>query len=188
MFRPLDTMTVRWRPLEGDGLEHLTLSPLSGFGIRAMSVVIGSRGGQSYGVRYTIDCDEHWTTTALTLSTTTGIHLSLVADGLGHWQDGDGHRLPAFDGCIDVDLAGTPFTNTLPIRRLSLRPQDGTRSLDMLYIPFDTFEPSRDAQQYTCLTEGRLYRYEAGDRSFAADLPVDADGLVLDYPTLFNRA
>ncbi|SES33428.1 putative glycolipid-binding domain-containing protein [Rhizobium sp. NFR03] len=193
MFRPLQQMTARWRPLDGEGLEHLTLMPLSGPrpGIRIESVVIGARGGSAYGLRYTIDCDPHWTTTALTLDTTTGIRLSLISDGLGHWQDDDGHALPAFDGCIDVDLAGTPFTNTLPIRRLALRPEDGTRSLDMLYVPFDTFEPLRDSQHYTCLSEGmtndRLYRYEAADRSFTADLSLDEDGLVLDYPTLFIR-
>jgi hypothetical protein len=57
----------------------------------------------------------------------------------------------------------------------------------MLYIPFDTFEPLVDEQRYTCLEQRRIYRYEAVDRSFAADLPVDEDGLVLDYPTLFTR-
>jgi hypothetical protein len=189
MFRPLQQTTVRWRPLEGDGLEHLTVMPVSAPqpGIRIESVVIGARGGTTYGVRYTIDCDPHWTTTALTLKTTSGLDLSFVSDGLGHWQDHDGHALPAFDGCMDVDLAGTPFTNTLPMRRLALRPADGTRSLDMLYISFDTFEPVRNGQFYTCLAEDRLYRYASADRSFTADLPLDEDGLVIDYPTLFTR-
>ncbi len=53
--------------------------------------------------------------------------------------------------------------------------------------PFDSFEPTVDGQHYTCLKDGKLYRYEAEDRSFTADLPVDADGLVIDYPTLFQR-
>ena len=57
----------------------------------------------------------------------------------------------------------------------------------MLYVPFDTFEPIVDEQRYRCLKDGALYRYEAVDRTFAADLPVDRDGLVLDYPTLFER-
>jgi len=39
-------------------------------------------------------------------------------------------------------------------------------------------------QRYTCLERG-LYRFEAG--RFEAELPVDADGLVLDYPGLFRR-
>lgn len=189
IFRPLEQKTVRWTPLDGVGLEHLTVTPRSGseHGIRAEGVVIGNRGGRAYGVTYRIDCTAEWTVVALSLTTTDGTALSLKADGLGHWQDGDGAALPAFDGCLDIDLAGTPFTNTLPIRRLGLLPQDGTRSLDMVYIPFDDFVPLRDRQLYTCLEAGRLYRYAADDRSFTADLPVDEDGLVTDYPTLFAR-
>jgi hypothetical protein len=57
----------------------------------------------------------------------------------------------------------------------------------MVYIPFSTFAPTIDEQRYRCLEAGRLYRYEAVDRSFAADLTVDEDGLVVDYPGLFHR-
>ena len=42
----------------------------------------------------------------------------LRADGAGNWTDADGTPLPALQGCVDVDLSGSPFTNTLPIRRL----------------------------------------------------------------------
>ena len=48
-------------------------------------------------------------------------------------------------------------------------------------------EPTVDFRRYRCLEPCRLYRYEAVDRSFSADLPVDEDGVVLDYPTLFDR-
>ncbi len=98
-----------------------------------------------------------------------------------------GDVLSGFDGCIDIDLAGTPFTNTLPIRRLGLTPESGTVQLDMLYVPFNSFRPLRDSQRYTCLKEDKLYRYAAADRTFTAELPVDEDGLVTDYPTLFQR-
>lgn len=187
MFRPLFLKTVRWRPLEGEGLEHLAVGPLGEKTIRASSVLIGERGGRPYGLRYRIDCDEAWAVSAFSLETTSGHRLHLLSDGKGHWRDADGTALPTLDGCIDIDLAGTPFTNTLPIRRLGLTPDAGTVRLNMLYVPFDTFEPFADGQNYTCLEEGRLYRYEAEDRSFAADLPVDEDGLVTDYPTLFQR-
>jgi hypothetical protein len=33
----------------------------------------------------------------------------------------------------------------------------------------------------------REYRYEGIFRNFAADMKVDEDGLVIDYPTLFTR-
>ena len=45
-------------------------------------------------------------------------------------------------------------------------------------------------QRYTCLEarpDGGLYRYEGFSTGFVADLPVDADGLVLDYPGVFRR-
>ena len=57
----------------------------------------------------------------------------------------------------------------------------------MAYVPFDTFKPVVDEQRYRCLEQDRLYRYEAVDRSFSANLAVDADGLVADYPGLFTR-
>jgi uncharacterized protein len=186
MFRPLALRTVRWRPLEGQGLEHLTLRPVAD-GIVADGVVIGERGGTPYGARYHVECDPGWRVRNFRVETTSGKRLSLRSDGEGRWQGEDGALLPDFDGCIDIDLAASPFTNTLPIRRLNLTPSAGTAELQMLYVPFDTLEPVRDGQHYTCLEEDRLYRYAAEDRSFAADLPVDEDGLVTDYPALFER-
>ncbi len=186
MFRALLPTVARWRPLEGEGLEHLNLAP-SGRNIHAESVVIGNRGGNAYGVRYSIDCDSTWRVLHFLIETTSGQKLELSSDGEGHWQTINGDSLPEFDGCIDIDLAGTPFTNSLPIRRLGLTPESGTIQLDMLYVPFDSFQPLRDRQRYSCLEEGRLYRYAAADRTFTADLPVDEDGLVTDYPTLFQR-
>jgi hypothetical protein len=63
MFRPLRQTHARWRPLEGEGLEHLTIGPIetsSGATIRAGGTVIGDRGGKPYGVRYRIDCLPDW--------------------------------------------------------------------------------------------------------------------------------
>ena len=191
MFRALGPLTVRWTPWEGEGLEHLTLTPESfdfGAGIRAESVLIGERGGSPYGVHYRIACDAGWTVRRFRVETTDGRCLALASDGAGRWRDENGVPRPDLDGCIDIDLAGSPFTNTLPIRRLNLTPSDGTARLSMVYIPFDTFAAFVDGQRYTCLDPGqRLYRYEAEDRSFVAELPVDEDGLVVDYPGLFRR-
>jgi hypothetical protein len=46
--------------------------------------------------------------------------LELISDGRGKWTDASGNPLPALDGAIDMDLSVSPFTNTLPIRRLRL--------------------------------------------------------------------
>jgi uncharacterized protein len=185
-FPPLKPRTVRWRQADGDGLEHLDLRAEDG-AIVAESVVIGSRGGAPYGVRYRIVCDQGWTVQSLDLTATSGQKLGLRSDGEGEWTDGEGWPIPHLDGCIDIDLAGSPFTNTLPIRRLGLSAGSDTVELKMAYVPFDSFEPVVDGQRYRGLEQDRLYRYEAADRTFAADLPVDEDGLVTDYPGLFER-
>ncbi len=186
MFRPLLPTVARWRSLEGEGLEHLNMTT-TGHNINATGVIIGGRGGIPYAVRYNIDCTSDWRVLHFLIETTSGLKLELQSDGNGHWTTMDADALPAFDGCMDIDLAGTPFTNTLPIRRLELTPKSGTAQLDMLYVPFNSFRPFRDSQCYTCLKEGKLYRYATTDRTFTAELPVDEDGLVTDYPTLFQR-
>jgi hypothetical protein len=185
LFRTLGPVAARWRPAEGNGLEHLDLKP-SGDNIVADGVIIGERGGLPYGARYRILCDAAWVTIALDIECTDGRHLHLASDGHGAWSDGQARALPELDGCIDVDLAGSPFTNTLPIRRCDLRPETGPIEFRMVYVPFRTFEPAVDEQRYRCLAPG-LYRYEAIDRTFTADLTVDEDGLVVDYPSLFHR-
>ena len=186
-FHPLRPLTARWRPVDAEGLEHLDLRPATDGGIAVDSVVIGNRGGVPYGCRYRLMLDRDWAVRRFDLETTDGRTLRLRADGRGEWTDGDGGRIAALDGCIDIDLAGSPFTNTLPIRRVRLAAGGPPMTFSMAYVPFDTFAPVVDGQTYRCLAEDRLYRYEAADRSFAADLTVDDDGLVTDYPGLFAR-
>lgn len=184
-FRPARARTVRWRPVQGPGLEHLTLES-DGDEISARGVVIGNRGGRPYGVDYTIVCTQDWVVRRLDLATTAGMALSILSDGAGSWTNHDGRPLPEFGGCVDVHLAGSAFTNTLPIRRLDWAASPGPTELGMVYVPFDTFVPIRDGQVYTAL-EDRLFDYQATDRSSSARLAVDSDGLVIDYPTLFER-
>lgn len=185
-FAPPRPVVARWRPAEGDGLEHATVAP-EAEDIVLRGVVIGARGGTSYGVDYTIVCDAGWSVRALDLGTTGGMALSVRSDGGGRWVNHDGRPLPEFDGCVDVDLAGSPLTNTLAIRRLDWSRPGRSVRIDTLYVPFDSFVPIRDGQVYTCLEAGRRFRYQAADLSFSAEIEVDEDGLVLDYPGLFRR-
>ena len=185
-FRPPQALAARWRPVGVAGLEHLDLRPEGG-AIVADSVVIGTRGGVPYGLRYRLVCRDDWVTRSLDIAATDGRSLRLRSDGDGAWTDGEDLPLAHLDGCVDVDLAGSPFTNTLPIRRAGLRAGGDPVEFRMAYVPFDTFEPAVDGQCYRCLEAGRLYRYEAADRSFTADIAVDGDGLVTDYPGLFAR-
>jgi hypothetical protein len=42
------------------------------------------------------------------------------------------------------------------------------------------------SQRYTCL-EPQLYRYESVESGYTANLKVDTDGLVLEYPEAWRR-
>src|SRR4051812_17300604 len=107
---------VRWREWDGPGIEHLELREQAGE-VLADSVVICS-GQTPFAVRYRIECDAGWRTRSVTVDTIgSGRTLVLAADGEGNWFR-DGLPVPELDGVLDPDLTVTPFTNTLPIRRL----------------------------------------------------------------------
>ncbi len=112
--------------------------------------------------------------------------LRLQADGQGHWQHSDGRAIAELDGCIDIDIWPTPFTNSFPLRRAPLAVGERRQfRMAWVYAPDLTIHPQ--PQAYTRLAD-RHYLFENLDGSgFQAELPVDADGIVLDYPDLFRR-
>ena len=112
--------------------------------------------------------------------------MSLKTDGRGRWQDGDGRTISELDGCVDVDIWPTPFTNSFPIRRESMAVGERRQfRMAWVFAPDLTVHPQ--PQAYTRLAD-RLYLFENLDSSgFRAELPVDEDGIVLDYPDLFRR-
>jgi hypothetical protein len=138
---------------------------------------------------YRIECDSFWRLQSVELGEEgAAAQISLRAAGES-WTAGDGRRLPGLDGCIDVDISLTPFTNTLPIRRLNLKPAN-TQMLEVAYIDGEEMKVRSAWQRYTCLrasARGGLYRYESMASGFTRDLEVDADRLVLDYPEIWRR-
>jgi len=109
----------------------------------------------------------------------------LLATGDGRWTDADGVHLPALDGCVDIDIAWTPLTNTLPIRRLALQPGQ-EEIIRVVYLPLPSLEIGVWEQRYTGLEPGAV-RYESLASDFRRDLTVDSEGFVIDYPGLFRR-
>jgi hypothetical protein len=176
---------VCWRSIEQTGLERLVLDEQPGR-IVADGIVIGSRGGSRYGLHYKIECDEQWRTREIWVQVQSGPILHLFGNGSGEWRNAANGELPELTGCIDVDLAATPFTNTLPIRRLGLS-QGERRAIQVVYIPVPSLVPAPAEQAYTCLEPGGRFLYEGIFRKFRAELSTDQDGLVLDYPSLFAR-
>lgn len=175
---------LRWQPADGVGLEHCHVYETAD-GIAVRSSLIGEADGLPFGSFYEITLAPDWTFRSLILRRHDGQVLRLVSNGEGDWKL-DGQRAPAFEGCVDIDISGTPLTNTLPIRRRRFEvgvPQH----FDMVFVPLDTLEPFRDEQVYTRLDDTH-FRYAAAEGGFTQDLTIDADGFVIDYPTLFRRA
>ncbi len=97
----------------------------------------------------------------------------------------DGERRDDLAVAVDIDLALSPSTNTLPIRRLRLPIGTSAEIVTAHVSPDLTVQP--DGQRSTRLEE-RRYRYEALDGGFEREIEVDGEGLVVDYPGLFARA
>ena len=176
---------VRWTPVEGTGLEHLHIASGED-AIRIRSTVIGDKDGTAYGIHYEMTLDPDWTFRSVVFQSMDGVRKTIASDREGNWVDGDGRSLPELQGCIDIDISATPFTNTLPIRRNRDWVIGEPRRFDMAWVPADTLEPFKDGQIYTPLGD-RNWLYEAADGSFEAEITVDEDRLVLDYPGLFRR-
>ncbi len=177
-----------WKPVNYPGIEHLTVE--TDFeGIRARSVVVGVEDDRAFRLDYNIVCDTAYRVRKARLFVEGGRILHLLSDGLGRWTDWAGLPFDALAGCIDIDISATPYTNTLPIRRRTWEVGQ-SEIFHMAFVSVPSLEMSVEAQRYTCLEQsesGALFRFESLDGGFTADLPVDADGLVLDYPTLFTR-
>jgi hypothetical protein len=181
-----------WVPWDGFGLEHLRLVQGDDL-ILADGLILGiaEESGQPFRARYTIQCDSRWHVRELRIDMLDAANrrLDLMADGAGHWLDGSGEPLPGLAGCFDVDISATPFTNTLPIRRLALAPGAGA-DVNVVYIALPELTVAPSMQRYTCLSSnasGGRYRFDSRSHDFTAELPVDAYGLVEDYPGLFRR-
>lgn len=176
----MERHVLRWRNAAGDGLEHAVVL-VEGRGVFVRGTVVGP----DFGLSYTLRCAADWRALLLEVSTADGETLTLSSDGQGTWFDGKGRPFEALDDCDDLDLAVTPLTNALAIRRLDLAV--GTSAeIDVAYVAAPELEVSRERQRYTRLAE-RRWRFEALDGGFTREIETDANGFVTDYPGLFER-
>jgi uncharacterized protein len=180
---------VIWSAWEEPGLGHLRLA-VRNSGIVADGVVLGMEEGRPFRLSYEVRCDPYWRVRAARVGVPgEPAKVELLSDGEGNWAGPDGRAVAYLEGCEYVDISETPFTNTLPVRRLGLAPGESAE-ITVAYFDGAELQPWPEPQRYTCLEKssgGALFRFLSLDGGFTADLHVDADGLVLDYPGLFRR-
>ena len=175
-----------WSGREYYSLENC-LVDITADGLIVNSTIVGYYEEKIYRVEYTIKTNKLWETIYLEINSRHNNktqQLKFIGDGKGNWTSNN-ETAEEFTGCIDVDIPLTPFTNTLPIKRLNL--SDGqTQHIKVIYC--DLLEVSIKAvrQKYTRIT-ATSYHYENVPNDFEANIQVDELGFVVDYPTLFIR-
>jgi uncharacterized protein len=137
-------------------------------------------------VNHEVHCDENWLTHRVQVEQTIGNDvksLSLSVEKRGVWRSSR-QELRDIQGCDDVDLAVTPATNTLAIRRLNLE-VGSSASIIAAWVKFPELTVQPLSQRYTRLSKD-TYRYES-NTGFSAEIVVDDLGLVTTYPGGWER-
>jgi hypothetical protein len=178
---------ARWRRLDVPGREEACVDR-TGSGWRLTGEIDVEESGIAAHLRYAIDCDDQWHTRTAVVEGDAGrtpVRFNLAADGQGRWTR-DGESVPQWSGAIDVDLAFTPATNTLPIRRLALDVGESA-PVRSAWLRFPELRLEALDQTYTREAE-LTYRYRAliDGEIVAARLDVDPFGRVVRYEGLWE--
>ena len=178
---------VIWEQVVGKGLEHLILREDEG--IEADSLALGMIESAAYRIKYQIICDPGWKVKRVRVEDLLNNKvLAFIQREEGLWTDERDQPTEALNGCSDVDIMITPFTNTLPIRRLNLA-LGQSKEIAVVYFGLPDLSVSRLDQRYTFLSQEKdhkVYKYENLGSGFTSDLKLDAEGSVLDYPGIFK--
>lgn len=179
---------IWWQSIDAVGLEHLRFESTDR-GAVAEGTVFGGTLDDPFDLRYRVECDALWRVRSarVSLASAPGGELSFDGDGDGRWTDGRGAAFPEFDGCFEIDISATPFTNTLPIRRIDLA-IGASAEISVIYLLIPEMTARRSRQLYTRLGN-KSYRFEEKGvfNGFTAEISIDEDGFVVDYPQLFKK-
>lgn len=205
----MERQVIAWEWLERPGLDVAVLARGANGTREVAGRVVTSWDSSVMDLRYALACHAGWSvqTAELRLELNGATReLKMQRRGDGWWIDGQ-HRSD-LAAAHDIDIMGTPLTNTLPIQRVAWKP--GTsRDFLMAYVRLPDLEVLPARQRYTALAVndrvGRRFRYEllpktsgpaneaqqssyhSLDSGFSAELEVDDEGLVLRYPPYWRR-
>jgi uncharacterized protein len=192
-----------WTRTDTAGSEHVLFDDRRGLVARGTQIAVDPI---PYTCRYELHTDESWAT-ARFVATAEGagwLRTVRMERAAGRWRVTTAEqgtlsgvfRLPAKDSVahepgiedpdrledvLDVDLGGSPLTNTLVLKRLGMR--DATVAAAWVLPP--SLAVVRAEQTYTVLSPTTV-RYASDN--FETDIELDEHGYVRDYPGLAKRA
>jgi hypothetical protein len=195
---------IHWRGLDEWRSEVAEITLLDR-GIAARGVQVGV-DPLPYRLDYELDAADGFITRSLAVEARGegwSRAVALERDDEGSWScqsSADGAvRLTAPGGptadlgeALDCDLGFSPLTNLMPIRRLDLDRGRGEADFIMAWVSVPDLELFASAQRYEHVAaddSGSIVRFVDRGRfaGFTAELRLDRDGIVIEYPGLATR-
>jgi hypothetical protein len=181
-----------WRRLDLDhGLGFARLGETRA-GYEAHGLEVASHGGADWAVRFRVVVGRDWRTEAAEVEVVQAERVRRVTFDVGAdevWRV-DGAADDALAGCLDIDIAATPFTNTLPVKRLGLA-VGASADIDVVWVGVPDLAVERGRQRYTRLPAESGHRYEylslSGNVGPPYVLTLDDDDVVIDYERFARR-
>jgi len=177
---------VVWKNLLLDGRDYCALWHTADGWLLKGTVVGLLKDQRPMLANYEIYCDENWLTHRVQVEQTIGSAvktLRLSVESRGVWRSSS-LELRDLHGCDDIDLAVTPASNALPIRRLNLQ-VGSSASIIAAWVKFPELAVQPLSQRYTRVSKD-TYRYES-NTGFAAEIVVDDLAMVTAYSGAWER-
>ena len=169
---------VVWASAKPPGVEYCTIrAGTKGWALGG--TIVRSLDGKAAVITYMIETDSSWKTKKVSVKQLfDGKRYSLKIEVKRSRWFVRGREKKRLEGALDVDLEASPVTNTLPIRRTSMRVGSKV-DLTVAWVRFPSLRVVPFKQGYERLSKSRyLYKSSTG---FRAEIEVDGFGLVRRY-------
>ena len=189
---------LTWQRVVAPSLESVRLL-FTGARLRAYGRIVAAAdqatGTQAFNASFAASVERAEEAGRLLFRTTTAdeeTQMSLNRDEDGAWliDHGDGtQQRSAFGGAIDVDVTGAVTFNALPIRRLGLHREAAELELPVLTVALPDLSVRLVRQTYRTVSiddTGAVINY-SDNEGLGADLTVDRDGMIVDFPGRAHR-
>lgn len=177
--------SILWRRLDTPGHDACRLQrTAAGWAVEGAAVFRHDHAPAWAGYRVT--CDDAWRTLEGEVRGWLGsraVVATMARASDGTWRV-NGKPVPGLESCVDLDLAFTPATNLLQLRRVALAEGQAAE------VPAAWYHLGADT--LACLPQryerrsSNAYWYEAPSERYAGLLETDATGFVRRYPGLWE--
>lgn len=177
--------TARWRALDREGDDTCRLALVDHGWLLVGHARFRDKSGFA-ALDYVIRCDAGWRTMSVDVAGKHGerdISLRLLCEA-GRWFLNDTEQ-PQVAGARDIDLAFTPATNLMPLRRLQ-EGQDAALKTRAAWLRYPNCDLRPLDQTYNAGSSTELVSYAAAQTGYATQLCVDHSGFVTLYPGLWE--